>query len=332
MKVIFYSTKHYDEECFSSSNERYSHDLRFVEARLSSDTVSLLAGEPAICVFVNDTLDRNVLSKLADAGVRLIALRCAGYNNVDIKAAHELGLTVVRVPAYSPYAVAEHTVCLMLSLSRKVHRAYYRVRDGNFSLDGLLGFDFFGRTLGIVGTGRIGSVLAHIMGAMGMKLLAHDPFHDPDCENIGVSYVDMDQLLAESDVISLHCPLTPETNHLIDESALDKMKKGVMLINTSRGAILDTCAVINGLKTGKIGYLGLDVYEQESEIFFRDLSCEIIQDDVFERLLTFPNVLITTHQGFFTAEALKSIADTTLENITQFEEGRDLVNEVPDVS
>ncbi|GMR07401.1 MAG: 2-hydroxyacid dehydrogenase [Gammaproteobacteria bacterium] len=332
MKVIFFSTKHYDEECFSSSNEYYCHDLRFVEARLSPDTVSLLAGEPAICVFVNDTLDRQVLSKLSDAGVRLIALRCAGYNNVDIKAARELGLTVVRVPAYSPYAVAEHTVCLMLSLGRKVHRAYYRVRDGNFSLDGLLGFDFCGRTLGIVGSGRIGSVVARIMSAMGMKVLAHDPFHDPDCENIGVSYVDMDHLLAESDVISLHCPLTPETNHLIDESALEKMKKGVMLINTSRGAILDTCAVINGLKTGKIGYLGLDVYEQESEIFFRDLSCEIIQDDVFERLLTFPNVLITTHQGFFTADALKSIADTTLENITQFEEGGDLLNEVPDVS
>ncbi len=332
MKVIFFSATRYDEDFFRSSNEIYDHEIRFVEAKLSSDTANLVGDALAVCAFVNDTLNREVLSKLSHAGVKLIALRCAGYNNVDIKAAREFGLTVVRVPAYSPYAVAEHTVCLMLSLNRKVHRAYYRVRDGNFSLDGMLGYDFSGRTMGIVGTGRIGSVVARITSAMGMKVLAHDLIQNPDCENMGVSYVDIDHILAESDVISLHCPLTPKTKHMIDGSAIGKMKHGVMLINTSRGEMLDTCAVIEGLKRKKIGYLGLDVYEQESELFSKDLSFEVIQDDIFERLVTFPNVLITAHQGFFISDALKNIADTTLENITKFGEGRHLENEVVDVS
>lgn len=332
MKIIFFNTKSYDKEYFRISNMAYKHDIEFVETKLSCETVRLIDDELVVCVFVNDRLNREVLSNLAQAGIKLVALRCAGYNNVDIKAAHEFGLKVVRVPAYSPHAVAEHTVCLMLALNRKIYRSYNRVRDGNFSLDGLLGFKFFGRTIGIIGTGAIGSIVARITSGMGMKVLAYDPVHNPECKNIGVSYVTMDQLIVQSDVISLHCPLTKETQHIINESALDNMKHGVMLINSSRGAVLDTGAVIKGLKSKKIGYLGLDVYEQESELFFEDLSSEIIQDDIFERLLTFPNVLVTAHQGFFTSDALKNIADTTLENITQFENSIHLTNEVFDTN
>jgi D-lactate dehydrogenase len=328
MKVIFFSSKRYDEEYFIASNKSYKLDLRFVEARLAPDTVSLISGESAVCAFVNDVLDRKVLSLLAGLNVKLIALRCAGFNNVDINAANEFGLKIVRVPAYSPYAVAEHTVCLMLALNRKIYRAYNRVREGNFSLDGLLGFDFSGKTIGIVGTGKIGSIVARIMHAMGMNVLAYDPVHNPECLELGVKYVSLEQLFKESDVISLHCPLNGETKHLVDKSALGKMKHGVMLINTSRGAILDASAVINELKSKKIAYLGLDVYEQESELFFEDLSCEIIQDDIFERLLTFPNVLITSHQGFFTSNALKNIADTTLKSIKQCADGCDLSDDV----
>ncbi len=324
MNIIFFSTKPYDEEYFKSSNQNFTHTLRFVEAKLTIDTVNLIDDESTICVFVNDILDKAVLTKLADKGIKLIALRCAGFNNVDTDAAHKLNIAVIRVPAYSPNAVAEHTVGLMLSLNRKIHRAYNRVRDSNFALNGLLGFDFSGRTLGIIGTGRIGTIVARIMSAMGMTVLACDPVHNTECENLGVNYVELDELLTRSDVISLHCPLTEETKHIIDGPALDKIKPGVMLINTSRGATLDTCAVIEGLKSKKIAYLGLDVYEQESELFFKDLSCEIIEDDVFERLLTFPNVLITAHQGFFTSDALTNIADTTLDNITRFEQGQDI--------
>jgi len=330
MKIIFFNTKCYDKEYFELSNMTYKHDIKFVEAKLSCETVRLIDDESVVCVFVNDTLNRDILSKLAHAGIKLVALRCAGYNNVDIKVAHEFGLKVVRVPAYSPHAVAEHAVCLMLALNRKIYRSYNRVRDGNFSLDGLLGFKFSGRTIGIIGTGAIGSIVARITSGMGMKVLAYDPVHNPECEKIGVSYVTMDQLIVQSDVISLHCPLTKETQHIINESTLGNMKHGVMLINSSRGAVLDTGAVIKGLKSKKIGYLGLDVYEQESELFFEDLSSEIIQDDIFERLLTFPNVLITAHQGFFTSDALRNIADTTLENITQFENNILLTNEVFD--
>lgn len=328
MDTIIYSSKPYDEAFFNGSNETYGQKLRFVESKLNSDTVTLIREETAVCAFVNDTLDRSVLTRLAERGVRLIALRCAGINNVDINAANELGLTVARVPAYSPYAVAEHTVCLMLSLNRKIYRAYNRVREGNFSLDGLLGFDFAGKTIGIVGTGKIGAIVARITRAMGMRVLAHDPEPNPECAEFGVTYAGMDQLLVESDVLSLHCPLTSETTHLINSAALQKMKQGVMLINTSRGAILDATAVVNELKTKKIGYLGLDVYEQESTLFFEDLSSEIIQDDIFERLLTFPNVLITSHQGFFTSNALRNIANTTLNTIRTFSNGAPLSEEV----
>lgn len=328
MKVIFFSSKKYDKEFFTTANTNFDHDIRFVEAKLSCDTVRLIKDETVVCAFVNDILDHEVIIRLAKKNIKLIALRCAGFNNVDINAATEFGITVVRVPAYSPDSVAEHTICLMLSLNRKVTRAYNRVRDGNFSLNGLLGFNFSGKTLGIVGTGNIGSIVARIMGAMGMNVLAYDPVPNRNCLESGVKYVTIEQLFSESDVISLHCPLNIDTRHIVNQSALDIMKHGVMLINTGRGALLDTSAVIKGLKSKKIGYLGLDVYEQESELFFQDLSCEIIQDDVFERLLTFPNVLITAHQGFFTSNALENIAETTLSNIKQFSDGAVLLDDV----
>lgn len=274
-----------------------------------------------LCVFVNDTLDATVLNILAERGVRLIALRCAGYNNVDSKRAQELGLTIVRVPAYSPYAVSEHTLCLILALNRHVHKAYNRVRDGNFSLNGLLGFDLHGKTAGIIGTGRIGRLVARSLNALGMNVVAYDPVPIVNPTKFGFVYKSLDTVLYESDILSLHCPLNQDTFHLINTSNLNLLKPGVMIINTSRGALLDAEAITVRLKSKKIGYLGLDVYEQESELFFEDLSSEIIQDDVFERLLTFPNVLITSHQGFFTAEAIDNIAHTTLDNIQAFLDG-----------
>lgn len=328
MRVAIFSTKPYDREFLCAANEVHGHELVFFEPRLTSETRALAAGFPAICVFVNDQLDASVLTPLAHQGTRLIALRCAGFNNVDLVAARDLGLTVVRVPAYSPHAVAEHTVGLILTLNRKIHRAYARVREGNLALDGLLGFDLHGRTVGVIGTGKIGTVVAHIMMGFGCRLLAYDPVPNADCGALGVRYVSLPQLLADSDIITLHCPLTPETHHLIDARALSQMKSGVMLINTSRGALIDTRAVIDALKSGHIGYLGLDVYEEEADLFFEDLSNRVIHDDVFARLLTFPNVVITGHQAFFTREALSRIAETTLSNITDFEQGRACVNEV----
>ncbi|HMK93575.1 MAG TPA: 2-hydroxyacid dehydrogenase, partial [Thermoleophilia bacterium] len=292
------------------------------------DTAQLAAGSQAVCVFVNDQVDRAVLERLATEGVRLVALRSAGFNNVDVAAANELGLTVVRVPAYSPYAVAEHTVALMLALNRKIYRAFSRVRDGNFSLDGLLGFDLHGRTVGIVGTGVIGATVAAILHGFGCRLLATDPFPNERVRELGAEYVELAVLLAQSDVVTLHLPLTEETTHLIDWPAIKGMKRGVMLINTSRGGLVDTRAVIAGLKSGQIGYLGLDVYEEETDLFFYDRSGQIIQDDVFSRLTTFPNVIVTAHQGYFTSEALEQIAATTLQNATDFEQGRPLVNEI----
>ena len=273
-------------------------------------------------------MNPEVLKYLSEHGTRLVALRCAGFNNVDLFAAAELGITVVRVPSYSPEAVAEHTVALVLSLNRKVHRAYARVREGNFSLEGLLGFNLHDKTFGIIGTGKIGLALSKILKGFGCTVFAYDPYPDPECKSIGVIYTDPSKLFKESDIISLHCPLTPKTHHLIDSKALAKMKKGVMLINTSRGAVIDTKAVIGALKSGKIGYLGLDVYDEEGDLFFEDLSNEVIQDDVFARLLTFPNVLITGHQAFFTREALRAIAETTLSNITDFEKGEFCINQI----
>jgi D-lactate dehydrogenase len=288
----------------------------------------LAAGSNAVCAFVNDRLDRATIAFLSRHGVKLVALRSAGFNNVDLTAARQCGLAIARVPAYSPEAVAEHTVALILALDRKIHRAYARVREGNFALDGLLGFNIAGRTFGVVGVGKIGMAVARIMRAFGCTVLAYDPKPDPDLQAAGGRYVPLPDLLAQADIISLHCPLTPETRHLINARAIDRMKPGVMLINTSRGAVIDTPAVIAGLKSGKIGYLGLDVYEEEGDLFFEDLSDQLLEDDVFARLLTFPNVLITGHQGFFTNEALTAIAETTIANLTRFEETGRAVHEV----
>jgi D-lactate dehydrogenase len=318
VNVAIFSTKNYDREFVSAANAS-RHELRFLEPHLNEDTVGLASGSEAVCVFVNDQVNAAVIEKLRSLGVRLIALRCAGYNNVDLSAATKHGITVVRVPAYSPYAVAEHTIALMLALNRKVHRSYNRVREGNFALEGLVGFDMHGKTVGLIGTGQIGTVMAQILTGFGCPTLAFDPFPNAACRSIGVRYVELDELLAQSDVISSHCPLTPENKYIINDAAIAKMKNGVMLINTSRGALLDTFAIIEGLKSGKIGYLGLDVYEEEEEIFFEDRSGLILSDDVFARLLTFPNMIITGHQAFFTREALLNIADTTIDNITKFE-------------
>jgi D-lactate dehydrogenase len=328
MKVVVFSAKSYDRKFFQAANAIYGQELVFLEPHLTPETSVLAAGFPAICVFVNDQLDAPVLTELARHGTRLIALRCAGFNNVDLIAARNLDLTVVRVPAYSPHAVAEHTVALILSLIRKIHRAYTRVREGNFALEGLMGFNLHGKTVGIIGTGKIGTVVAKIMKGFGCNILAYDLYPNSECKAIGVKYASLNELLAESDIITLHCPLTPETHHLINTPALNQMKPGVILINTSRGAVIDTQVVINALKSGKIGHLGLDVYEEEADLFFEDLSNRLIQDDIFARLLTFPNVIITGHQAFFTREALESIADTTLSNITDFEQGIACPNEV----
>ncbi len=328
MKVAVFSTKAYDRKFLSAANSPTQHELVFFEPRLNRDTAILAAGFPAVCVFVHDQVDAPTLELLASRGTRLVVLRCAGFNNVDLQAAADLEITVVRVPAYSPYGVAEHAMGLILSLNRKIHRAYNRVREGNFSLDGLLGFNLHERTIGIVGTGKIGLILGQIMKGFGCNLLAYDVYQNPELEALGGKYVELPELFANSDIISLHCPLTPETHHLINAKAIEQIKSGVMLINTSRGALIDTQAVIEGLKSGKIGYLGVDVYEQESELFFEDLSGAIIQDDIFQRLTTFPNVLITGHQAFFTTEALHNIAETTFANIADVEHGRPCANEI----
>ncbi len=328
MKVAICSAQSHDRRFLSKANSSFGHELVFFDSHLNEETRQMVAGFPAVCVFVNDTLNAAVLNTLSQQGTRLIALRCAGFNNVDVKAAIKLGLHLVRVPAYSPHSVAEHSVALMMTLNRHVHGAYNRVRNGNFSLEGLLGFELRGKTCGIIGTGRIGTALAEILRGFGCKMVAHDPQPNPECIRLGVEYVSLQQLYAISDIISLHCPLNQESMHLVGAQAIAQMKPGVMLINTSRGAVIDTAAVIAGIKSGKIGYLGLDVYEQEGDLFFQDLSNQVIQDDMFERLLTFPNVLITGHQGFFTAEALSGIAQTTLENIALFEKTGRCQNEV----
>lgn len=319
MRVDVFSAKPHDHTFLELAAEGQGLELRFYDFRLNDGTARLAEGSEVVCAFVNDDLGSGVIAKLAAVGVRLIALRSAGFNHVDLAAARDAGIAVARVPAYSPHAVAEHTVALILTLNRKTHRAYNRVREGNFSLDGLMGFDMHGKVAGIVGTGLIGTVLARILRGFGCEVLAFDPQPSAECEGIGVTYVPMDQILNRSDIISLQCPLTNATRHLINDAAVTAMKQGVMLINTSRGAVIDTIAVIRGLKSGQIGALGLDVYEEEGDLFFEDLSEKYIPDDVFARLLTFPNVLITGHQGFFTREALSGIATTTLANVTAFQ-------------
>lgn len=328
MDVAVFSSKIYDRQFLAEANVDNATNLTFLEPRLSMETVGLARGHDAVCVFVNDELDASVLAELANLGVQLVALRCAGFNKIDLQAAARLKLKIARVPAYSPHAVAEHTMALMLALIRKTHRAYNRVREGNFSLDGLLGFDLAGKTVGVVGTGEIGSVVVRILFGFGCHVVALDPHPDPDCSKKGVRYVDLEELAGLSDIITLHCPLTPQTYHLISSDVIALMRPGALVLNTSRGAVLDTRAVIAALKRDKIGGLGIDVYEEEADLFFEDLSNKPIQDDVFARLLTFPNVIVTGHQGFFTKEALTAIAHTTIQNIIAFEETGEPVHEV----
>lgn len=319
MRVAIFSTQSYDLRFLDAANHAGRHAFTYVAARLDASTMAAAGGHEAVCAFVNDRLDAAVLNGLQALGVRLVALRCAGFNQVDLAAAASLGLCVARVPEYSPHAVAEHTAALVLTLNRKIHRAHARVREGNFALEGLLGFDLHGRTVGVVGTGKIGACFARIMAGFGCRVLAHDPHPDLQCEAAGARYVPLSELLAASDIVSLHCPLTPQTHHLIDAAALAGMKRGAMLVNTSRGAVIDTRAVIGALKSGALGSLGIDVYEEEANLFFRDLSAGVIHDDVFARLLTFPNVVVTGHQAFFTEDALAAIAETTVDNLDCFE-------------
>jgi D-lactate dehydrogenase len=327
VRVHFFSAKAYDRASFEAASDG-RHQLVFLEPRLEEATVPLAAGADAVCVFVNDVVSESVLAELARADVGLVALRCAGFNNVDVEAATRLGIAVVRVPAYSPNAVAEHTIALILCLNRHIHRAYVRVRDGNFALDGLLGFNLEGKTAGVVGTGQIGRVVARLLWHLRCRVLAHDPRPDAALVELGVAYTTLDELWAQSDVVSLNCPLTERTHHLVNAATIPRMKPGVMLVNTGRGALIDAAAVLEGLKSHHVGSLALDVYEEEASLFFEDRSHEIITDDVFARLLTFPNVLITAHQGFFTEEALAAIASTTLSNVDEFAAGGPCTNAV----
>jgi D-lactate dehydrogenase len=329
MRVAVFSTKPYDRRSLEAHNGPHGHELTFVESRLGPETATLAHGFPGVCVFVNDIVDAATLETLAAGGTRLVALRCAGFNNVDLAAAERVGIAVARVPAYSPHAVSEFTVGLILTLNRQIHRAYNRVRENNFALDGLLGFDLFGKTVGVIGTGKIGGLVARTLRlGFGCEVLAYDVHHDPALIEIGVAYVSPGEIAERSDIVSLHCPLTPETRHIVNAGSIKRAKRGFMLVNTSRGALIDAEAVIAGLKSGQIGYLAIDVYEQEADLFFEDLSSEIIQDDLFQRLLTFPNVLVTGHQAFFTREAIGNIADTTLANLTAFGRGEALANRV----
>jgi D-lactate dehydrogenase len=305
-----------------------AHEWVFLEARLSPETASIGATYPAVCAFVNDRLDAQVLATLAAGQTRLVALRSAGFNNVDVEAARRCGITVARVPGYSPYAVAEHTLALILTFERKIHRALNRVREGNFSLEGLLGTELHGSTVGIVGTGKIGATVARVLSGFGVTLLATDVAQNPDCLALGVRYVSLEELLRASDVVTLHCPLVPETRHLLDAARIATMRPSALVVNTSRGALIDTAAMVEALKTGRLRGLAIDVYEEEDRLFFEDHSADIVQDDTFARLLTLPNVLVTGHQAFFTAQALRDIATATVENITLFEQGAPIPNRV----
>lgn len=327
MKVAVFSTKSYDRQFLAPAAENAGHELSFLEPRLTPATAVLAKAYPAICAFVNDELNAETLGLLAGGGTKFVALRCAGFNQVDLEACQRWKIRVARVPAYSPYAVAEHTVGMMLALNRKFHKAFNRVREANFAIDSLLGFDMHGKTIGVIGTGKIGAITARILAGFGCRILLYDVVQNAECSTIG-RYVTLDDLYADSDIITLHCPLTPQTHHLINAKAIHQMKQGVMLINTSRGALIDTKSVLVGLKNGRIGYLGLDVYEEEAALFFEDLSNRVIHDDLFMRLLTFPNVLITSHQAFFTDTALEEIARVTMTNLTAFELGDPVPNEV----
>lgn len=327
-KIAFFDTKPYDRASFDEVNQRYGFDIVYHKGQLNRNNVILTKGMDAVCIFVHDSADAEIIREMADNGVKLLALRAAGFNNVDLGAS-EGRIRVVRVPAYSPYAVAEHAVALMLALNRKIHRAYWRTRDGNFSLHGLMGFDMNGKTAGIIGTGKIARILIHILKGFGMNILANDVYPDERfAREAGFTYVPLEELYKRSDIISLHCPLTEQTRNMINEESIAMMKESVMLINTSRGQLIHTNALIEGLKSKKIVAAGLDVYEEEEDYFYEDKSDKIIDDDVLARLLSFNNVIVTSHQGFFTREAMRNIAETTLQNIQDFTEGKPLVNEV----
>lgn len=328
MKVAVYSTKNYDRKYLELVNEHYGYELEFFDFLLTPQTAKTAIGADAVCIFVNDEGSREVLQELAALGVKTLALRCAGFNNVDLEAAKSLGISVVRVPAYSPEAVAEHAVGMMLCLNRHIHRAYQRTREANFSLEGLIGFNMYQRTAGIIGTGKIGVATMRILKGFGMRILAYDPYPSPLALELGAEYVDLDTLYAESDVISLHCPLTPENHHLLNTDAFAAMKDGVMIINTSRGGLIDSSAAIDALKQQKIGALGMDVYENERDLFFEDKSNDVIQDDIFRRLSACHNVLFTGHQAFLTEEALTSISETTLQNVSQLDRGEPCPNQL----
>lgn len=327
-RIAFFDTKPYDKESFNEINKKYGFDIKYFKYHLTPDNIVLAQNADAIVVFVNDVINAEMIDKLVSYGVKLIALRCSGFNNVDLKAA-KAKIKVVRVPAYSPNAIAEHTVALMMTLNRKIHRAYFRTRDANFSLHGLMGFDMYRKTAGIVGTGKIGKALIRILKGFDMKVLAYDPYPDCDFANeAGFEYVELQTLFGSSDIISLNCPLTKETEYLINSRTIELMKKGVMLINTGRGKLIKTYDLIQALKSGKIGSAGLDVYEEENEYFFEDLSDVILTDDILARLLTFNNVIITSHQGFFTKEAMQNIAEITMQNIHEFDPEKELENEI----
>ena len=335
MHITHFSARAFEREAFAAANEALDspHRITFQETRLDASTAALAEGSPAVCAFANDDVGADTIAALAEVSVKLIALRCAGFNQVDLEAAAKHDIAVARVPAYSPHAVAEHAVALLMTLVRHTHRAFNRVREHNFSLDGLMGFDLHGKTVGIIGAGTIGICFVNIMKGFGCRVLAFDPYPNDELKNSGAELVDLDTLLAESDVISLHCPLNPDTHHLINADALAKPKPGLVLINTSRGGVIDTRAVLEALKARTLGGLALDVYEEEGDVFYKDLSGQIMQDDVLARLLTFPNVLVTSHQGFLTREAVTNIADTTLKNASAFERGgQDAIPEANRVS
>lgn len=328
IRTLFYDVKPYDRASFEALNEKYNIEFKFLRSHITEDTAIIAKGYDAVCLFVNDQLTENIAEILFNNNIKLVALRCAGYNNIDLKAAFQK-IHVVRVPAYSPYAVAEHAVALMLSLNRKTHKAYYRTRDSNFTINGLMGFDMHDKTIGIIGTGQIGRVLIRILKGFGMTILAYDKFPNQSyTEELGFEYVSLDELYQRANIISLHCPLTKETYHLINDESINKMKNDVMIINTGRGQLIDSKALVKALRDKRVGAAGLDVYEEESEYFFEDFSTEVISDDVLARLLSFPNVLITSHQGYFTREALANIAETTLQNIQDYFQGKALKNEI----
>ncbi|MBQ7730563.1 MAG: 2-hydroxyacid dehydrogenase [Lentisphaeria bacterium] len=328
-RIAVFDTKPYDRFFFEEENKKYGFDITYFEAKLRPRTANLTAGFDAVCAFVNDELDEQVMEQLHKNGVKLVAMRCAGYNNVNLQAACKFGIQVVRVPQYSPYAVAEYALALLMTLNRKVHRAYNRVREGNFSIGGLMGFDLRGKTIGVIGTGKIGRTFIGLLRGFGMRVLAYDPYPNPEhARELNFEYVPLETVFRESDIISLHCPLTPENHHMINDETIAMMKKGIVLINTRRGRLIHSAALVNGLKSGRIGAAGLDVYEEETDYFFEDRSDRAVLDDILARLMTFPNVIVSSHQAFFTAEAERNIAGTTMKSFGDFAAGRTLENSI----